>query len=175
MYRINYKKLFSYYTDREHATELYQLLNDLFFESELPLVDIRFQTLRDENDPDSIVVNGEFRMHETETGNPTLYLDPASILSCLFNNSWSRCFHSLCGHMLHEMIHYYCTLHNIPETENHGVFHNNRFKLACENHGLTAQYSMSNPYIDGYNRTALTGWAETQIDRNIMVPRRATA
>lgn len=175
MHHLNYKKLFSYYTDTEHAPELFLLLNELFFDGELPPVDIRFQNLKLKEDPDSIYVNGEFRMHETETGNPTLYLDPSSILSCLFSNNWNRSFHQLCGHMVHEMVHYYCTLNHIPETDNHGVFHNRNFRDAAQAHGLTATYSMSDPMVDGYNSTALTGWAEALIDRNIGATRKASA
>lgn len=175
MHRLNYKKLFSYYTEASHAPELYLLLNDLFFDGELPLIEIRLQKLKQPEDPDDILVNGELRMHRTESGKPTLYLDPSSILSCLFSNDWGRNFHHLCGHMLHEMVHFHCSLHHISDTDRTGTFHNRNFRDAAVAHGLTANYSMSNPTVDGYNSTTLTGRAEAQIDRSLYALKKLSA
>ena len=42
--------------------------------------------------------------------------------------------------LFHEMIHYYCFLHGISDTDNGGDYHNMQFKQAVEAHGGKCRY-----------------------------------
>lgn len=39
--------------------------------------------------------------------------------------------------LMHEMVHYYCQLHNIQDTSQYGRYHNKNFKIEAEKRGLS--------------------------------------
>ncbi len=168
MRKLKYDKLFSFYTEEAHVGELFALLNDLFYDGALPDVHICLKDLRDVGDAADLYINGEFRMFRTESGEPTLYLNPSSIMSGPFSNSPRRCFYFLCGYMLHEMCHYYCSLHGVRETDQEGEYHNLKFKDVAMRHGLNVRLSMSHPKEHGYNSTELSATAENAIDAALL-------
>lgn len=53
--------------------------------------------------------------------------------------------------LLHEMVHLYCSLNDIKDTSNNHVYHNKRYKLEAENHGLTVEYAQT------------IGWSNTSL------------
>ena len=162
---MNYKKVFSYYASEENGLELYQLLNELFYDGELPEVSVKYQKIKREDDHHSIQVNGEFHLEDEEEGRPVILLDPSVISVGLLGDNWKRRFYRLCGDMLHEMVHYYCSLNRIAETDNRGVYHNTAFRNVATNHGLNVGLNMKHPELDGYNSTICTAPAEQAIAR----------
>ena len=43
--------------------------------------------------------------------------------------------------LLHEMVHLYCSQHNIKDTSRSGTYHNEKYRNAAETHGLTITYN----------------------------------
>ena len=41
-----------------------------------------------------------------------------------------------CATLQHEMVHLYCQINDIEDTSNNNVYHNKRFKVEAEKHGL---------------------------------------
>lgn len=54
--------------------------------------------------------------------------------------------------LLHEMAHLYCSLNDIKDTSNNYVYHNKRYKIQAENHGLNVE----NEQTVGWAITSLT-------------------
>ncbi|MDL2318777.1 SprT-like domain-containing protein [Eubacteriales bacterium OttesenSCG-928-A19] len=52
--------------------------------------------------------------------------------------------------LVHEMVHYYCDMHDIKDTSRNGVYHNKRFKVEAEKRGLVISYDNS------------IGWSKTK-------------
>lgn len=61
--------------------------------------------------------------------------------------------------LLHEMIHLHCSLNDIKDTSNNHVYHNKRFKIEAENHGLIIEFA---PTI-GWSVTTLQDSAKVLI------------
>lgn len=105
--------------------ELFTLLNKKFYHGCLPDVPI-FLTATTRSitsfNPDVTTVFNRKRKQE-----------------CQFNFSDDILTDSVtvaCTRLLHVMCHYYCYLHNIPETSRGGTYHNKRFMYEAEKHGL---------------------------------------
>lgn len=65
--------------------------------------------------------------------------------------------------MLHEMVHLYNCVENIKDTSRYGYYHNEKFKIAAEKHGLSAKKTSKH----GYSETFLTEEALEFVQNNI--------
>ena len=54
--------------------------------------------------------------------------------------------------MLHEMVHLYCTQNGIQDCSRSGLYHNKKYQITAETHGLIA------------TKTEKYGWAETSFN-----------
>lgn len=45
-----------------------------------------------------------------------------------------------CASLIHEMVHWYNWLHDVKDTSRGGVYHNKRFKVEAEKHGIQIDY-----------------------------------
>ncbi|MCL2076821.1 MAG: SprT-like domain-containing protein [Oscillospiraceae bacterium] len=63
----------------------------------------------------------------------------------------TRPFEQVCGTLLHEMVHLKNLQGNVQDTSRNGYFHNKKFKLMAETHGLTVEKTKN-----GWSKTTLT-------------------
>ena len=122
------KQLTTYNRAAGYLNKLFDLLNQRFFEDELSRPTITIQStpkayghfsLREDT---WISANGA--THEINIGAGTL----------------SRPIEHICATLLHEMCHYYAYVHQIKDTSRGGTYHNKRFKLLAESHGLVIEH-----------------------------------
>lgn len=123
----------------DYLNTLFDLVNQVFFESALSKPTITIQstprayghfTPRD----DAWISTVEGETPEINIGAGTLDRPIASVVETL----------------LHEMVHYFNYLNGIQDCSRNNSYHNKRFKVAAEEHGLVVSYSK------GY------GWAHTE-------------
>lgn len=132
------KQLTSYNRAAGYLNKMFDLLNDVFFESALsrPVLTIQSTpkayghfTLREDT---WISKNGS--SHEINIGAGTL----------------ARPIEEVAATLLHEMVHYSNYVNGIQDCSRGGTYHNKRFKETAESKGLIVNYS------DRY------GWAHTE-------------
>ena len=141
--------------------DLFRVLNDKFFESELPTPVIVASTtgkkraygwctsyrawtdksMDDVRSPSDQLTDEEKKIIAQEDG----YYEINICAEYL-----SRDFLDICNTMLHEMVHLYCAIHDIHDTTQNGVYHNKNYKDAAEKHGLEVARSKY-------------GWCETSL------------
>lgn len=123
------KQLTSYNRVCGYLNKIFDLLNAEFFNNELVRPTITIQStprayghfsLRDDT---WISVTGS--SHEINIGAGTL----------------ARPIEMVCATMCHEMLHYLAFIHNIKDTSRGNTYHNKRFKLLAETHGLLVEHS----------------------------------
>lgn len=107
--------------------DMFNALNERFFDGELPPVMITIQT--------SKRAYGHFTPWKSWAGDGE-GKNEINISAEYLN----RDVGSLVATLLHEMIHYYCYLHGIQDTSRGGTYHNKRFKAEAEKRGLTVYY-----------------------------------
>lgn len=142
--------------------DLFQVLNERFYENELPTPVIVASTtgkkraygwctayrawtdksMDDVHSPSDQLTEDEKKIIAQEDGYYEInicaeYLD--------------RDFTDICNTMLHEMVHLYCAIHGIHDTTQNGVYHNKNYKEAAEKHGLDVARTKY-----GYCETSLT-------------------
>lgn len=120
--------------------DLFNVLNKKFYNGDLPILPICLTaTTRSITafNPDVTTVFERKRKQECQLNfSDDILTDPISIA---------------CTRMLHVMCHYYCYLHDIPDTSRQNTYHNKRFKKQAEKHGLIQVndgkygWSISNP------------------------------
>ena len=122
------KELTTYNRAAGYLNQIFTLLNERFFESELskPVITIQstpkaygHYTLYD-----AWSVDGEKGMREINIGAGTL----------------SRPIESVAATLLHEMVHYYNDLHGIKDCSRGNTYHNKRFRDAAEARGLRIEH-----------------------------------
>lgn len=101
----------------------FQVLNDVYFESALPMPVITIMS-----SPRS---NGHFTVNEVWSANEDR-LHEINISA----EHLDRPIENICATLCHEMVHYFCNLNQIPDTSQHGRYHNKRFKEEAEKRGL---------------------------------------
>ena len=60
----------------------------------------------------------------------------------------NRPFEDVCGTLLHEMVHLKCSQDGIQDCSNGGRYHNKKFKLCAEKHGLNVTKTEKYGYAD---------------------------
>ena len=122
------KQLTTYNRVAGYLVKIFDQLNQHYFDSLLPRPTITIQstpkayghfTLR----PDTWV-STTGATHEINIGAGTL----------------SRPIEDVVSTMLHEMVHLYCFENGIKDTSRGNTYHNQRFKLAAESHGLITEH-----------------------------------
>ena len=123
------KQLTTYNRVCSYLNKIFDLLNTEFFDNELVRPTITIQStprayghfsLRDDTWT-SVTGNS----HEINIGAGTL----------------ARPIEMVCATMCHEMLHYLAFIHNIKDTSRGNTYHNKRFKLLAETHGLIVEHS----------------------------------
>ena len=74
----------------------------------------------------------------------------------------SRTFDSICGTLLHEMIHLKNLHDNVKDTCRSGTYHNKRFKSVAERHGLTVKKDSKYGYCRTWITNEVAEWLSTQ-------------
>ena len=154
------KQLTTYNRAAGYLNKLFDLLNQHYFENELTRPTITIQStprayghfsLR----PDTwISANGT--SHEINIGAGTL----------------ARPIENICSTLLHEMVHYYCYLHQIKDTSRNGTYHNKRFKEIAEHCGLLIDHdpkygwTITHPGDDLLDFILENGLTDILINRN---------
>lgn len=141
---------------------LFQVLNEQFYENELPTPVIvasttgkkrafgwctayrawTDKTIADVHSPSDQLTDDEIKIINHEDG----YFEINICAEYL-----DRDFLDICETMMHEMVHLYCAIHDIHDTTQNGVYHNKNYKEAAEKHGLDVKRSKY-----GYCETSLT-------------------
>ena len=120
----------------EHA---FDMLNDIYFNSELPNVVITIQS--------SPRTNGHITTQKIWSGVDNCYYE-INISAEHLNRPCEQVLATL----VHEMVHLYCMERGIADTSKNGRYHNKRFKAECEKRDLHIEYAQ---YI-GYSVTVPT-------------------
>lgn len=115
------------------------MLNDIYFNSELPNVVITIQS--------SPRTNGHITTQKIWNGVDNCYYE-INISAEHLNRPCEQVLATL----LHEMVHLYCMERGIADTSKNGRYHNKRFKAECEKRDLHIEYAQ---YI-GYSVTVPT-------------------
>lgn len=116
------------------------LFNEHYYDNELPNCMITLQKKRDNNlgsfitEPIWFNKNSDDEIYEININPINMNREPSEIL----------------GTLNHEMVHYYCTLHNIKDVKSGGK-HTIEYKNVCESHGLNCELDEDK----GYNQTSL--------------------
>lgn len=128
------------YKQYEVLYKAFDLFNEHYFDNELPPCMITLQKKRPNNNGSFMAeptwFNTQFddETYEININPINMNRDPEEILETL----------------LHEMVHYYCTLHNIKDVKSGGK-HTIEYKNVCESHGLNCELDEDK----GYNQTNL--------------------
>lgn len=120
------KKLTSYNRAAGYLNKLFDLLNSYYFDNELPRPTLTIQSTPSAYGHFSTVplwFSSTGCTHEINIGAGTL----------------GAPIEQLVGVLLHEMVHYFCSIHNIKDCSRNNTYHNRKFKEAAENHGLIAK------------------------------------
>ena len=125
---------------------IFDLFNKKFFDNKLEYPIIIIQSKR-KNTLGTCSVNRVWKNKETENKNEKYEIT-------LSAEHLHRPIEELCGTLLHEMIHLYCSLNNIKDTSNNHVYHNKNFKAEAEKRGLIIEYAQS------------IGWSVTTLQPN---------
>ena len=115
----------------------FEVLNKKYFEGNLPPIVITIMSSPRSNG--HFTINREWRVDEEryhEINISAEHLD--------------RPIEEIMSTLMHEMIHYHCSLHNIRDVSSNGRYHNGKFKAEAESRGLIISQAK---YI---------GWSVTQ-------------
>lgn len=121
------KQMTNYKRATGYLDKIFKLLNDEYFDGQLPKVVITIQS--------TPKAYGHFTcydawhcqdegFHEINIGAGTL----------------DRPIENVTATLLHEMVHEYCFVHGIKDTSRAGTYHNKRFKQEAEQRGLRIDY-----------------------------------
>lgn len=128
------------YRQYEVLYKAFDLFNEHYFDNELPPCMITLQKKRPNNNGSFMAeptwFNTQFddETYEININPINMNRDPEEILETL----------------LHEIVHYYCTLNNIKDVKSGGE-HTIEYKNVCESHGLNCELDEDK----GYNQTSL--------------------
>ena len=114
----------------------FEVLNKTYFNGELPPIVISIMS--------SPRTNGHFTLGKVWRANEDRYNEINVSAEHL-----ERPIENIIATLLHEMVHYYCHLNNIPDVSQGGRYHNKNFKREAEKRGLIISYEK---YI-GYSVT----------------------
>lgn len=110
----------------EYLNRIFRLLNERYFEGSLAEPVITIQSTPN--------VLGHFTPGDSwevmNTGKKEINIGAGTL---------GRPIENIAGTMLHEMVHYYCTVNNIKDTSRNGTYHNMNFKEQAEKRGLVVK------------------------------------
>lgn len=72
----------------------------------------------------------------------------------------------VCTELLHDMIHQYCYIHNIKDLSRGGQYHNKKFRIIAEQHGLIVGYNKKNGWEMTSASQELIDFVAKNFDRN---------
>lgn len=123
------KQLTSYNRVAGYLNKIFDLLNAEFFENELSRPTITIQS--------SPKTYGHFSI------NPDTWLSVtgSSHEINISAGTLARPIEEVTTTLCHEMVHYFCYIHNIKDTSRGNTYHNKRFKAACEARGMIVIHS----------------------------------
>lgn len=122
------KELTTYNRAVQYCTKLEKLLNEHFFDNELPHATVTIQS-------SGGATFGHLSISKVWVS------DKANTAAYELNLSadfLDRPIENICATLLHEMTHEYCLEHKIKDTS--GYYHNKRFKEVAEQHGLSIEH-----------------------------------
>lgn len=119
--------------------QAFDVLNDIYFNDELPRVVITIQS--------SPKTNGHITTEKIWNGENNSYYEINISAEHL-----NRPCEEVLATLVHEMVHLYCMEKGIADTSKNGRYHNKRFKGECEKRDLHIEYAK---YI-GYSVTSPT-------------------
>ena len=105
----------------------FDVLNEVYFNSELPPIVITLQS--------SPRTNGHYTVgEEWRVDNDRLHEINISV------EHIDRPVENVIATLCHELTHYYCALNGIQDTSQYGRYHNKNFKIEAEKRGLSISY-----------------------------------
>lgn len=114
----------------------FSILNEVYYNNELPPIVITLQS--------SVRTNGHFTVGKVWRVEESHFNEINISVEHLDRN-----IENVIATLQHEMVHYYCQLHNISDVSQNGRYHNKHFKAEAEKRGLIITYQQ---YI-GYSVT----------------------
>ncbi len=146
------------------ARSIYEVVNQTYFERELPRIPLRVHSLKNEGVSTNYKIGAEFAVctrqlsfYTTKDGLivhhsymeecPSISIDS----SAMYFTDLTGFMVNLTNYILHEMIHEHCYLLGISDCTPNTQYHNARFMLEAESHGLTCNYDAEY----GFNRTSV--------------------
>lgn len=143
--------------------KMFRALNAHFFANELPEVVISLKKTIGAYGHftcDKVWQAGDARRYEINLNSATL----------------NRPIEETCATLLHEMCHLYAAEHNIKDTSGSGnSYHNKRFKLIAEQHGLEVAHhqkygwTITSPGLDLLNFVEQQGWQDLMMVEGINI------
>ena len=129
--------------------ELFRVLNERFYESELPTPVIVASTTGKKRAYGWCTAYRAWtdkRMEDIHTPSDQLTEEDKKVIAQedgyyeinICAEYLDRDFVDICETMMHEMVHLYCAIHDIHDTTQNGVYHNKNYKDAAEKHCLNA-------------------------------------
>lgn len=128
------------YKQYEVLYKAFDLFNEHYFDNELPPCMITLQKKRDNNYGHFVSESTWFNTQSDDEAYE-ININPINM---------NREPEEILGTLLHEMVHYYCTLNNIKDVKSGGK-HTIEYKNVCVSHGLNCELDEDK----GYNQTSL--------------------
>ena len=122
---------------QEVLEKAFNILNKVYYNNELPPIVITLQS--------SPRTNGHFTLGKVWRAEESHFNEINISVEHL-----DRPIENIMATLQHEMVHYYCDLHEISDVSHNGRYHNKYFKAEAEKRGLIISYQQ---YI-GYSVTA---------------------
>lgn len=124
--------------------KLYDAFNEHYFSSSLPDVFITIQSGVTRTDPWKGMFYNDQYVKTTKTvdeyGEATYTIDDAKYEIGIAGEHLNDPYEEVATTLLHEMIHLYCRIKGIKDTNSTGVKHTKRFKAECESRNLDVDY-----------------------------------
>lgn len=122
---------------QEVLENAFHVLNDVYFDSTLPMPVITLQSSR--KSYGHFTAGRVWRAEEQHLNEINISVEHLE-----------RPIENIMATLMHECVHYYCQLNNIPDTSKGGTYHNKHFKEEAEKRGLII---LNSKYI---------GWSVTE-------------
>lgn len=139
------KQLLNYNKITDYLKNIFELLNQKYFNNEL---DIPIITIQNELKSQSNFSFGS-KIWETATGVKSYEIN-------ISTKALNRPIEIIVSSLLHEMVHYYNYTHNIKDCSRGNTYHNKKFKISAEEHGL---FVIKHP---------IYGWVNTKPSKELL-------
>lgn len=132
----------------QYLYKIFSALNDQYFDSELPRPIITIQST-----PKAYGHFTPWNAYRIKKDDGTI---SGNVEINIGAGTLDRPIENVVATLQHELIHYYCYLHEIKDTSNNGRYHNKRFKAEAEARGLVLEYA------------SVIGWSVTEPSENLL-------